>query len=103
MLDSASTTLKITISHKTPGYDIDGLPEHDFTFEADMIDCSVHAWFDIFARVLAYEGFSEENICAGGCQLAFNEYRKPEMMKKIADRYELKMIEYSDSEEDEEI
>jgi hypothetical protein len=67
-----------------------------------MTDVSVHAWFGIFEKVLAYQGFSEKNICAGGCQLAFNEYRTPKMMREIAKEYELKMIEYSEPEEDSE-
>jgi len=49
-------------------------------------------------------GFSEKNICSGGCQLAFNEYRTPEMMRQIAKEYDLKLLEDAgpaeDSEED---
>jgi len=100
MFESSSTTLKISISYKDPAYAIDSVPGHNFEFEADMSDASVHAWFEIFEKVLAYQGFSAENICAGGCQLAFNEYRKPELMRKTAKNYDLKLIEYSESEED---
>jgi len=93
MFESASSTLKISISYKNPRYELDSVPEHEFTFEAEMIDASVHAWFGVFEKVLAYQGFSEKNICAGGCQLAFNEYRTPEMMRQIAKEYDLKLIE----------
>ena len=104
MFESASSTLKISISYKSPLYDLDTVPGHEFTLEADMIDASVHAWFEIFEKVLAYQGFSEKNICAGGCQLAFNEYRAPELMRQIAKEYDLKLFEDTgpgeDSEED---
>ena len=100
MFESASSTLKISISYKNPRYELDSAPEHEFTLEADMIDASVHAWFEIFEKVLAYQGFSEKNICAGGCQLAFNEYRTPEMMRQIAKEYDLKLIEDTGPAED---
>jgi len=100
MFESSSTTLKISISYKNPAYTIDSVPGHNFEFEAGMSDASVHAWFEIFEKVLAYQGFSAENICAGGCQLAFNEYREPGLMQKTAKDYDLILIEYSESEED---
>jgi hypothetical protein len=100
MFESSSTTLKISILYKNPAYTLDNAPEHNFKFEAEMSDASVHAWFEIFEKVLAYQGFSEANICAGCCQLAFNEYREPELMRKTAKDYDLKLIEYSESEED---
>ena len=104
MFESASTTLKIAISYQNPRYTIDSLPEHQFSFEADMVDASVHAWFEIFEKILGYQGFSEKNICAGACQLAFNEYRAPELMRQIAKEYDLKLLEDTgpaeDSEED---
>ena len=100
MFESASSTLKISISYKNPRYELDSVPEHEFTFEAEMIDASVHAWFGVFEKVLAYQGFSEKNICAGGCQLAFNEYRTPEMMRQIAKEYDLKLIEDTGPAED---
>lgn len=100
MFESSSSTLKITISYKNPRYTLDSLPEHEFTFEADMIDASVHAWFEIFEKVLAYQGFSEKNICAGGCQLAFNEYRTQEVMRQIAKEYDLKLLEEPEPAED---
>jgi len=102
MVEPSSSNLKISISYENPKYELDSVSEHEFTFEADMTDVSVHAWFGIFEKVLAYQGFSEKNICAGGCQLAFNEYRTPKMMREIAKEYELKMIEYSEPEEDSE-
>ena len=102
MFESSSTTLKISILYKNPAYTLDNAPEHNFKFEAEMSDASVHAWFEIFEKVLAYQGFSAENICAGGCQLAFNEYRAPELMRQIAKEYDLKLLEDTESAEDSE-
>lgn len=102
MFESASSTLKINISYKNPRYELDSAPEHEFTLEAEMIDASVHAWFEIFEKVLAYQGFSEKNICSGGCQLAFNEYRDQEMMRQVAKEYDLKLLEDTGPAEDSE-
>ena len=102
MFESASSTLKISISYKNPRYELDSAPEHEFTLEADMIDSSVHAWFEIFEKVLAYQGFSAKNICTGACQLAFNEYRAPELMRQVATEDDLKLLEDTGSAEDSE-
>jgi hypothetical protein len=99
MSESAAVNLKITIEHKNPAYTLDSPPDHTFTFEADMIDSSVHAWLALFANILAYEGFSEEMIMRAGCQLAFDEYRKPEIMRKVAVEYGLKLLEDSGSDD----
>lgn len=102
MFESASSTLKISISYKNPRYELDSALEHEFTLEADMIDSSVHAWFEIFEKVLAYQGFSAKNICTGACQLAFNECRAPELMRQVAKEYDLKLLEDTGSAEDSE-
>jgi hypothetical protein len=52
----------------------------------------------VFQNVLRGVGFTEENIMAGACQLAFNEYREPESMKKIADRSDLTLNEFKRAE-----
>lgn len=91
--------LKISVRYNRE-YALDALPTHDFTFEADMIDVSVHAWFEVFQSVLRAVGFSEGNIMAGACQLAFNEYRDPADMKKVAAEHELTLNEFKDDSED---
>lgn len=97
--DGNELELKISVRYSRD-YSLDDLPTHMFTFEADMADVSVHAWFEVFQNVLRGVGFTEENIMAGACQLAFNEYRDPHSMKKIADKNELTLNEFKDNSED---
>ncbi len=95
--DGNELELKISVRYKRD-YSLDKLPTHLLTLEADMADVSVHAWFEVFQNVLRGVGFTEENIMAGACQLAFNEYREPESMKKIADRSDLTLNEFKRAE-----
>lgn len=59
------------------------------TWEAEMDDCSVHAWFRVFESVLGAAGMNEKLIMRGACQLAFNESRDIELMKKLSEEYDL--------------
>lgn len=56
-------------------------------------DCSVHAYFRIFERVLALEGFNERVIMSGAARTAFNEFRNVEMMRSVAQEYSLVLEE----------
>lgn len=64
---------------------------------SDMIDCNVHAWFDLFAKVLAAVGFDEQVIMQGACQLCFNECRQVDLMRRVADQYDLTLNELAQS------
>jgi hypothetical protein len=97
--DGNELELKISVRYSRD-YSLDDLPTHMFTLEADMADVSVHAWFEVFQNVLRGVGFTEENIMAGACQLAFNEYRDPQSMKKIADKNDLTLDEFKNDNED---
>lgn len=68
---------------------IDEPGEMTTTWEADMDDCSVHAWFKVFESVLGAAGMTEKLIMRGACQLAFNECRTIEDMVKLSEDYEL--------------
>ena len=68
---------------------IDEPGEMTTTWEADMDDCSVHAWFKVFESVLGAAGMTEKLIMRGACQLAFNEYRTTEDMVKLSKDYDL--------------
>lgn len=68
---------------------IDEPGEMTTTWEADMDDCSVHAWFKVFESVLGAAGMSERLIMRGACQLAFNDCRAIEDMVKLSEDYEL--------------
>ena len=68
---------------------IDEPAEMTTTWEADMDDCSVHAWFKVFESVLGAAGMTEKLIMRGACQLAFNDCRSIEDMVKLSEDYEL--------------
>lgn len=59
------------------------------TWEADMMDCSVHAWFQVFESVLRASGYTESIVMCGACQLAFNDARDPSAMQKLIEEYDL--------------
>lgn len=59
------------------------------TWETELDDCSVHAWFKVFESVLGAAGYNEKLIMRGACQLAFNECRDFEAMKALSKEYEL--------------
>lgn len=68
---------------------IDEPGEMTTTWEAEMDDCSVHAWFKVFESVLGAAGMNEKLIMRGACQLAFNEWRDIDAMKKLSEEYDL--------------
>ena len=68
---------------------IDEPVEMTTTWEADMDDCSIHAWFKVFESVLGAAGMTEKLIMRGACQLAFNEGRAMEDMVTLSDEYDL--------------
>lgn len=72
---------------------IDEPGERVITWEAEMDDCSVHAWFKVFESVLGAAGMTEKLIMRGACQLAFNEYRDLETMKQLSKDYDLDFAE----------
>lgn len=86
------TKLAITIN-TSGGEHLDDLGPTTTVISTDTADCSVHAYFKLFEQVLHMLGFSEENIAAGGAQLAFNECRSVSLMRKVAHMYDLKLDE----------
>lgn len=68
---------------------IDEPGEMTTTWEADMDDCSVHAWFKVFESVLGAAGMNDKLIMRGACQLAFNEYRDIDAMTALSKEYDL--------------
>jgi hypothetical protein len=80
--------IKLTDEHYRQG-SIDEPGEMTTTWEADMDDCSVHAWFKVFESVLGSAGMTEKLIMRGACQLAFNECRSVEDMVKLSKDYDL--------------
>jgi hypothetical protein len=78
----------------------DGLPEHTIEFHIDFADMTAHGWFSLFEKIMGVLGFSELNIMRGATNLAFRERRSTEDMRKVAEEYELKLIEDLDKSDD---
>jgi hypothetical protein len=86
-----STKLKIELtSHSTSE---DEPPKISTSIEVDLTDENVHAWFTVFSRVLLQAGFSDYVVMSGATKLAFNEWRTPEDMRKVAKEYDLVLKE----------
>jgi hypothetical protein len=92
MYQDSHVTLKIEIK-ESGGYELDSLAPHTVCFEADMLDCNAHGWFAAFEKIMRLQGFSEDAIARGACQLAFNEYRPKELMASVAKEYDLILLE----------
>jgi hypothetical protein len=92
MATESYTKLSITVE-TSAGDRLDDPNAITTTISTEMSDCSVHAWFQLFERVLASAGFQEEQIMRGGTQLAFNECRNVDAMRKVANFYDLHLQE----------
>lgn len=90
MLSEFDQKLIITVrSGPTPDHD-----EISATIRSEMKDCDVHAWFDLFEKVLAMAGFQEVSIMQGACKLAFNECRPADLMRRVAHDFDLTLNEH---------
>jgi hypothetical protein len=96
-MDYHDIRLKIVLQD-SGGDSISSTNEVTTTWETEMTDCNVHAWFKVFESVLAAVGFRSDVIMRGACELAFNETRDPSLMQKVAFDYDLKMVEHISNE-----
>lgn len=64
-----------------------------FSYE-DVTEFNIHELFAIFEKVAKTLGYSDNVIMAGGCEIAFNEFRETEAMKKVANEYDLTLNEF---------
>lgn len=92
MLHEYYTKLSITLE-TSAGVELDQPNAVTTTISTELSDCSVHAWFQVFEQVLVMAGFQEQIIMQGGAQLAFNEARDVEAMRKVARFYDLRLQE----------
>ena len=90
-MESYSTNLTIELKD-TGGNKLDDLNATTFKIETDMTDCSVHAWFKLFERVLGAQGFTEETIMRGAAELAFNDCRNLSAMDELIKEYDLNKL-----------
>lgn len=91
-----TSKVSIHLDNAEGGDFIDDIGAASVKFEVDMTDCSVHAWFKLFERVLKVAGFNEEMVMNGAAGLAFNEWRNPNIMKTIAGYHGLVLEEDED-------
>jgi hypothetical protein len=89
--DSNSTKLNIELIYQST---LEKQPSKFVTkTEIDLTDRDVHAWFFIFSKILNQAGFSDYTIMAGAAQVAFNEWNRPEDMRKLAKECDLMLLE----------
>lgn len=89
---------RLTIELKDTGGDkLDDLNATTFRIETDMTDCSVHAWFKLFEKILGAQGFPEEVIMRGATELAFNDCRNPFFMDNLIKEYDLQKLSISEA------
>lgn len=74
-------------------FDDEILPEEHYTFEIPTHDLSATQLFRFFGTVARTMGHNEVSIMKGACSLAFNDMRSEEDMRKVAEEFDLKMVE----------
>jgi hypothetical protein len=63
------------------------------TIEAAAQDLNTHQYFELFKGFLRAVGFDDYGIMDGACRVAFNDCNREDDMKKLADEYELFLVE----------
>lgn len=64
-----------------------------FKYE-DVTEFNIHELFAAFEKVAKTLGYSDYVIMSGGCEIAFNEFRETDAMKKVAKEYDLTLNEF---------
>lgn len=67
--------------------------DETITIEMPSIDLSYKQYFAQFKKFLMALGFDEKNVMQGACHLAFNESNREEIMREVAEEYDLIMSE----------
>jgi hypothetical protein len=91
----AKITLKFdsTWDHTGGIYDDETLPEEHYTFEVPAQDLNATQLFTLFSNFARAIGHTEMGIMKGACAAAFNDMRSVEDMRKVAEEYDLKLVE----------
>ena len=89
---------KITLNYSSTSdlYDDDVLPEEKITMEAPAEHLNIHQAFKFYSNFLRAIGHLDISIMRGACALAFNDLQSQEDMKKVAQEYDLILIEDTD-------
>lgn len=91
MTYTAKITIKFDSTWDSKGgiYDDEMLPEQHITMEVPAEDLNTIQLFRLWESFLQAMGHNEHGIMKGACQIAFNDMRSEEMMRKVADEYDL--------------
>lgn len=95
MTYEAKITLKFDSKWEQTGgiYDDEMLPEEHITFEVPAEDLNTTQLFTLFTNFSRAIGHTEVGIMKGACSVAFNDMRSQEDMRKVAEEYDLKLVE----------
>ena len=91
-----SAKITLNYSSKSDLYDDDVLPEEKITMEVPAEDLNIHQAFKFYSNFLRAIGHLDISIMRGACALAFNDMQSEEDMKKVAQEYDLLLIEDND-------
>ena len=95
MTYEAKITLKFDSKWEYTGgiYDDETLPEEHITMAVPAQDLNTTQLFTLFTNFARAIGHTEMGIMKGACAVTFNDMRSEEEMRKIAEEYDLKLVE----------
>ena len=93
-----SAKITLNYSSKSDLYDDDVLPEEKITMEVPAENLNIHQAFKFYSNFLRAIGHLDISIMRGACALAFNDMQSEEDMKKVAQEYDLLLIENNEVE-----
>jgi hypothetical protein len=95
MTYEAKITLKFDSKWEYTGgiYDDEMLPEEHITMEVPAQDLNTTQLFTLFTNFARAIGHNEVSIMKGACSIAFNDMCSQEDMRKVAEEYDLKLVE----------
>ncbi len=88
-----SAKITLIYSSKSDLYDDDILPEEKITMEVPAENLNIHQAFKFYSNFLRAIGHLDISIMRGACALAFNDLCSLDDMKKVAQEYDLLLIE----------
>lgn len=100
MTYTAKITLKFDSKSEYTGgvYDDEILPEEHITMEIPAEDLNSMQVFRFFSNFMKAIGHNEIGIMKGACYTAFNDMHSEEDMRRIANEFDLKLLEDYDKE-----
>lgn len=88
-----SAKITLNYSSKSNLYDDDVLPEEKITMEVPAENLNIHQAFKFYSNFLRAIGHLDISIMRGACALAFNDLCSLDDMKKVAQEYDLLLVE----------